>query len=1206
MTTRKRTNTKTSKTEDATIIEVGADKRRHIQKTLEANGEPKILEWPVLYIEEYCRFKTEKASNSYTTGNGLTVMPFADGGLRIKSFYTEERYYFDLNKTAGTGTELEYVLTDKIPAHNKKIMVKSNELQIEKFKEIYKNLDILRWRKDHKSKTEHFHIVEEQKKVPILGTFIVKQKGQELLGVPFYNKKEADGSFKTPTGIQYRTGDSNLKQKCEPGSVIYGSVHVLEDDPNEIANQKLPIIFSESITTAATIKFCTTGFRVVCGAGLGSIMRSIKTMKVMYPGCDITVAMDSPKDVDSDTTKEAHDKKTKEVEAEGCKVITIPDEEVDMTDFNDYQCAYDEVKCRDLLTAELVRCKAIYKPDEVSPEFIKAHEEQENRKDYTDGVSFKEYHPVAEYYNVPPVGSYVHDDNMCAPLYLDRDNKGRFSYPSAIKQMYIDPDTGKPESEYMEGGNKQGAVGVLSEGTVCDIIQKRTVILAPSPEEAYTILACSQGLGVMWCEGLGEIEEAILTINRLYPDSLIIVDLIKSTSKSTSGSKAEISGARTTLSANNIPFFCPPIKESSVSNFNDYLLKEGKSKCDKLINDLMGPLLHVAPEFLKKENNRYHFNMLHNDQVEIIHGGVKLWANYKSLLPKGYIEAYKNACDSEGMKEEDFADLYLRTECVKGEVGLPIRGVGMVKDRLGSYVSNIRGCRLVYKNGILTRGRRRVIEGAYKFEKLNPPSEKGATPEDILNSRFTYDDFSDMKNMFSLAYGENISTPFIGVAWAAQACFAHFSEFRPHLYLIGEPNNGKSFMLEGILKQLFRGFVIDSQASTKAAISQRIFNPDTMRCDTPLLFQDETNNPDENSQKNVLEVTSFLRLLASQDPDKEYILGKKDHIGISGKMLACMARASVEHGMTDPQDTSRHIILDVTHRLMPGVKSEVTNPIANKCLQLNSKIINQVARSAERFLKAEALSKPYLYKLSEQIGSDNENYVHLVKSLISCLAGLSAIIPKDNIEEAVEEAYMLLKDEIIRELNYFIDLHNSATDIALEIARFIVRTPGYAEMSMIKALTHTEEDVRKYIWDNYGIYEKDGALGIKLDCKQLVNLVSKNTNYSTPIRDIKVRLDEACPTYGSTKYKARKRNASPGELIAHRGPRRPKKDTAANSVTQRMYVLPVPEEATTTMPVNLPETAVQEADKDNIKSIKPDTETEAELTKEESEAFFKG
>ena len=287
---------------------------------------------------------------------------------------------------------------------------------------------------------------------------------------------------------------------------------------------------------------------------------------------------------------------------------------------------------------------------------------------------------------------------------------------------------------------------------------------------------------------------------------------------------------------------------------------------------------------------------------------------------------------------------------------------------------------------------------------------------DLINSDFNKEDLKKLISLWNKTFDLPTSTFLFILGFLVQASFTSFSPTRPHIWLRGPMGSGKSYIINHIMANLLRHLAVSTQASSKAGVEQVISEEDVFH--TPLVLSDEGALDTIEKKKKATELIAMSRevFMGGLIPTFK---GTKDQIARIYYRAFSIVMASVTDGLSDEQDISRFIFIDVKDFKLVGDEY--------------LKISDEFKRIGDKLLLGIIHAAPYFLDFCQLINKDFESYYdidrktigHKQAGLSTSLAGLAALrkvlYPKESNKKIVKKVLKGCEPFVLDQIRGYIE-----------------------------------------------------------------------------------------------------------------------------------------------------------------------------------------
>ncbi len=437
------------------------------------------------------------------------------------------------------------------------------------------------------------------------------------------------------------------------------------------------------------------------------------------------------------------------------------------------------------------------------------------------------------------------------------------------------------EKFFFPGGKVEGNFHTIGG----KIDENETIYIAEGFATSASIFEAI-GKPVVCAFNAGNLPKVAGDLKRKYPDAAFIIcgDEDKETTGNPGRTKAE-EAAKITLGTAVFPQFK---SNGRGTDFNDLHQEEGIEAVKEQISPVKAEKHYIIA--LGYDEGNYFFTSNVNPQIQRLPAGGLNSAGLCRLQPLAYWESIHPA-NKGGVNWTEAAD-QLMQECHSRGIFRSdrVRGRGVWKD----------AGRTLYH-----RGRAIVLKD----------EEIPITLQKKLNSKYIYELCEEMPpvhpNPLSIEECEDFINVALSICWKDPESFMYFAgwiavapmgaalTWRPHLWVTGASDSGKSHVIQNIVHKLLEHYVLYLRgATTEAGMRQRT------GCSTrPVLF-DEFETNDEKSGNRVLGILEFARQ-ASSDSDGSVSKGTISGTALEFKPQFCMLAGSVRTNTVHVEDENR-------------------------------------------------------------------------------------------------------------------------------------------------------------------------------------------------------------------------------------------------------------------------------------------------------------
>ena len=548
---------------------------------------------------------------------------------------------------------------------------------------------------------------------------------------------------------------------------------------------------------------------------------------------------------------------------------------------------------------------------------------------------------------------------------------------------------GKSLKTSVTGSQMTEALHILQPGKPDEIFQTYDGFICESYTTACEIAEAMPDNFVACCAGITNLSRVY---NKLTQDSYNLIYVLDKVKSGKVVPKAEKHIKKSGNPFIQLCMFNPRLRE--LTDFNDFAMKFGKKAVKKEVFLQSYKFFTVVPEALSYEPD-VGFKVLNpiTQTVDTLHKGkLGRYLNSMSSASTGNrLFQSMSLSNREGSWELTPYSVerlfnHLSNEVSRAKMVQP-RGLGLFKDGDG-YILNLSDndrYALIKKDGkwdIEYTGKIRPFgENRYINSTLGIGIDIATNPE-IMYSKMTGKDFKTLFKLWSDCYDMDKSVFLLLLGFMVQGCYTSFSKCRPHAWLRGPTNCGKSYLINSILAKLVGCLTFRFTDSSKSGIEQIVAGNDVFN--TPVILGDELGLDTDYKYKKVMDLIMMSREIFMGGLTPSY-RGTKDQVAKVYYRSFSMMLASVTDGLRDHQDIGRFLMFDIDKFKVEGDGYET---FAKEFEKLSGPFLNAVIRGAPYFDKFSSMINKELLSIYDRSSS---GLAHKIASLTSCLAGVACL-----------------------------------------------------------------------------------------------------------------------------------------------------------------------------------------------------------------------
>ena len=545
---------------------------------------------------------------------------------------------------------------------------------------------------------------------------------------------------------------------------------------------------------------------------------------------------------------------------------------------------------------------------------------------------------------------------------------------------------GKSKKTSVPKSTFKGAFHILQDGIEDEIFSSVDGFICESYTTACEVAEAFPDAFVACTAGMSNLRTAYGRLSADKYNLIYVLDKVKS--------GQNISKIERNIKSDGASFIQLSMTDPSLgemTDFNDYALRFGKKAAKKEMVLQSQPFLTKIPEVVEYEADTGFKVISSKSQViETVHNGSL--ENFFYRMCSDSTTSRLTELLSLEFSQEDGSLLYhskenfsryLSQEAKRSKHSIP-RGIGIHKDGEG-YVLNMNDNDryMMDKTGkIEYTGRIRPF-GREKF--INPTLLTGMDDSPnphILKEPMTKDHFNQIMELCQKSFDLPKSYFSLLLGFLVQGALTSFSLCRPHLWLNGVSNSGKTFIMNEIAAQLLCGTAYMFKDTTKAGLMQDIGQDSHLNA---VMTLGDEMAPDNAEKKRILRQLLLMSKDMFTGGVKGASRGTKEQVAKSYYRAFSMIFTSTKHTLEDDQEIGRWLVFDIKNfQLKGGEYKEVgrsfqslSGVFTRACLQAAPHFISLMENISGRF--------------EEFYSEDNRTIAHKTLSLSSCLAGYAAL-----------------------------------------------------------------------------------------------------------------------------------------------------------------------------------------------------------------------
>jgi len=263
----------------------------------------------------------------------------------------------------------------------------------------------------------------------------------------------------------------------------------------------------------------------------------------------------------------------------------------------------------------------------------------------------------------------------------------------------------------------------------------------------------------------------------------------------------------------------------------------------------------------------------------------------KILAPREYwVNKYPSSDRQKGSYDSDTAI----EDIISIAMGTPYHEVGKIR-QIGAWEDDGRYL-FHYGTGLLVDGHKVDL---FDFKTNNIYEKKGY----LSFSEDNYDPIdlhkiADIVNRFSISSNQE---KYLFAGWIIMSLIGGALDWRPHIWLTGEPGSGKTSAIDFIKKIMDTAAIVETGSSTEAGIRQKL------KVSTLPVLIDELEVMDERTGKNLKAIKSLIRQASS---GVRVSRGTANHSGIDFVIQSMFCVGSISPQIAEGADLTRFTLIN--------------------------------------------------------------------------------------------------------------------------------------------------------------------------------------------------------------------------------------------------------------------------------------------------------
>jgi putative DNA primase/helicase len=434
---------------------------------------------------------------------------------------------------------------------------------------------------------------------------------------------------------------------------------------------------------------------------------------------------------------------------------------------------------------------------------------------------------------------------------------------------------------------------------------------------------------------------------------------------------------------------------NKLSDWNDLHCLEGLEVVRNQIAGIQPEVSRVIP--LGYYEDTFYYITSSNRQIIPVLSASHVETKFLSMMPMRYWES-----QYPGKIGPDYKK-------ATGELMDACRSAGVFKPR------RIRGGGVWFeeKHGVVVNLGKSLYVGG-KNAELNSFKSKYtytiAPDNEIHENPLTVDECAPLITILdSLRWKKPEFSKFLA-GWLIAAPLCGMLPWRPHVWLLGPPGSGKSWIMEHLVAILFGENKTYVQGSTSEAGIRQSIGSDAM----PVIF-DEFETDDQKSSDRVRSILELIRQ-ASSESEGSVVKGSAGGKSIQFQVRFSAMVASVRLNLEREQDRTRFTILELLRPDGDETKQfrELQEAIAKLPPDFGARLFSRSVRMAQVILANQklfhvALSERYNARFGQQYGTLLAGYASLISDFVLGPEEIDGII--DSIDLSEESEIINERDE---------------------------------------------------------------------------------------------------------------------------------------------------------------------------------------------------